>query len=358
LNPSKACRYEDKAAWRGLAALVLILAAVRVPAQTPLFADSAPITLTIDGPFRTVVSRAPRSTDPYPATLILHGQRDQTFAITLSARGLSRRTRGFCDFPPLRLDFDKSALAGTLFEGQNRLKLVTHCKTSGTYARLAVLEYLIYRFYNELTPLSFRVRAAQISYRDSDRGGRAQTFFGFLIEDIDDTAARNGRIALEVGSGQIPSAALDPDAAALVSLFHFMIGNLDWDLNHGPEGGECCHNGKLISFEAAPKSAVVSVPYDFDHAGFVDAPYAEPPDQIRINTVRTRYYRGLCLHNQALRNAIAVFRAERADLLALIDTETRLPEARRDTARRYLDSFYEILDDPERFDRQVLRRCR
>ena len=42
-------------------------------------------------------------------------------------RGNFRREKKNCNFPPLRLDFPTGQMDGTVFEGQDKLKLVTPC---------------------------------------------------------------------------------------------------------------------------------------------------------------------------------------------------------------------------------------
>jgi hypothetical protein len=338
--------------------LAIMIAALTSPAfaQTPLFSDEDEVTFTIEAPLNQLVRAARRSTDPVPAVVTWA---DGThYPIELSARGFTRRTGGYCAFPPLRLDFDRSTLAGAVLEGQNKLKLVTQCEITGALAQLPLLEYTAYRLYNVITPLSYRVRAARVTYRDNREPRRPQTQFNFLVEDIDDTATRNHLVALDVGSAEIQSAQLDPQAAANVALFHFMIGNLDWDMIQGPAGEHCCHNGKLMAASRSTRSGVIPVPYDFDYSGLVNAPYATPPAGIRIPSVRTRYYRGYCRHNDQVRVAAELYRSRRAQLFAVIDGEARLPEARRRAAHRYLDDFFAILDDPARFNSQIIEHCR
>src|SRR5690606_10071111 len=124
-----------------------------------------------------------------------------------------------------------------------------------------------YRLYNEITPYSFRVRPLRVTYRDS-ANGREQSQFNFVIEDADDMARRNDNyVELDVMSNEVRSSQLDPDVAARVGLFQYMIGNLDWDMVAGPEGEECCHNGKLIAASATSRERVVPTPYDFDMSG-------------------------------------------------------------------------------------------
>src|SRR5690606_6494200 len=114
----------------------------------------------IEAPLTDLVRAAPRSTDPFAAGITWRGEGgdDARYDIQLSPRGLSRRTRGICSFPPLRLDFDQNAMRGTPWRGQNRLKLVTACRNGANYQQLIVLEMLAYRIFNEITPMSFRVR--------------------------------------------------------------------------------------------------------------------------------------------------------------------------------------------------------
>lgn len=337
-----------------IAGCLFALLASPAAAQAPLFSSDDALALTIEAPFGRLVGGAARSTDPFPGT-VRHGA--ASFAVEVAPRGFTRRTGDFCSFPPLRLNFDRSTLQATLFEGQNHLKLVTHCRPQASFAPVGVREYLAYRLYNLVTPLSFRVRPAQITYHDNEGRFEELTRFGFLIEDIGEMARRTGRVELEVAPNSVDAAQLDAASAANVALFQFMIGNLDWSYTSGPPGDDCCHNGKLITREGETAS-IVPVPYDFDFSGFVGASYATPPPSAPISNVRTRYYWGLCRHNDRLPAAADVFRARREAMTALIAAETRLNEASRTSSQAYIDDFFAILDDPERFDRLIVRRCR
>jgi hypothetical protein len=126
----------------------------------------------------------------------------------------------------------------------------------------------------------------------------------------------------------------------------------------GHPGEECCHNSKLIAAAPESRSDVVPVPYDFDYSGFVGAPYATPPEGIEVRSVRQRYYRGLCRHNDQLPEAVAHFQSRRAALLAVVDNEQRLTPALRRSAHEYIESFFAILDDPARYQRMVIDGCR
>jgi len=327
--------------------------AVPATAQTPLFSDDSEIQLLIEAPLNTIVREARRSTDPHPGTVTIT-ESATSFPMELSARGLSRRTRDFCTFPPLRLDIEGDGRRGTLWQGQNRLKIVTQCR----YEEDIVLEYMTYRLYNELTPYSYRVRPARITYRDSDGRRREATQFNFLVEDVDDVAERNNRVQLELTYNEARATQLNPAAAARLALFQFMISNLDFDMVTARPDAECCHNIRLLGASETARTDLIPAPYDFDHSGLVDAPYATPPEGIDARNVRQRIYRGYCIHNDQLPAAIELFQQRRAALSQIIASETRLSENARRTARTYIDGFYEIISDPERLDRQIIRRCR
>ncbi len=345
-----------------LVAAIFAIGAVCAPAvaQTRLFSDDSELQISIEGPLSTIVRTAERSTDPRPAAFIVQdGEAARRFEIELSAGGISRRTGGICTFPPLRLNFDADAVRNTVMQGQNKLKLVTRCRNGARYEQLTVLEYLAYRLYNEITPLSFRVRPVRVTYRDTDGRRGDETQLNFLIEDQSDAARRNERRApIDVQSREVSAAQLDASSAATMSVFQFMIGNLDWDALADHPGEGCCHNVKLIAATGEARENIVPLPYDFDYSGFVGAPYAVAPEGLGVSNVRQRVFRGYCLHNAALPAALERFRARREAVLALIDGEVRLSESERRSARAYIQSFYAIIDDADQVDRQMIRRCR
>jgi hypothetical protein len=339
------------------AGLCLVWAALAGPAgaQAPLFADDAPVSITITGPINAILRAPARDTDARPAILTLDAD-GRAFNIELSPRGLSRRRSEVCSFPPLRVEFADGSVSGTLFRGQGRLKLVTHCRPQERFEQLVMLEYTAYRLYNLVTPMSFRVRPLDVAYEEPNSTSAPRRHFGFFIEDVDDVAKRNGRVELEAASEEISVDQFDPAATTHFALFQYMIGNLDWDYRYGPVGEACCHNSKLITLEGA-RTHIVPLPYDFDFSGFVDAPYAAPPAKVNISSVRTRFFRGRCRHNGELEAAIAHFRSRRVAMAALIAGETRLSEASRRRVLAYIDDFFAILDDPEQINERLVERC-
>jgi hypothetical protein len=341
--------------------LACLAAAAPAVAATQLFKDEAPLRITLTAPWPALVQGAKHSIAPYPATLTLTdaGGAAQSFAIQVRARGQSRRTM-YCAFPPILLTFDKPAMEGSLFKGQKKLKLVTYCRPDADYEQRIMLEYLVYKLYNLVTPFSLRVRAAEVTYRTgpADAG---TTRFGYLIEDENKLADRNGDDALTAASLQVTPAQLDATATTRAAMLEYMIGNLDWAFLASAPGETCCHNIRLMGAENATPAtarAVTPIPYDFDSSGFVDAPYAQPPPGIPVEAVTERYFRGYCAMSAQVPAVAQEFLAHRAEMKAMVDGQPQLTPRFRDKADGYLDQFFAVLSDEGRLQREVIRHCR
>lgn len=340
-----------------IAAATLIIGAslVATPANagetTALFRSDEPITITIAGPVREIVKEAASSTTPLAATLSLG---DETHKIELSARGNARRRPENCTFPPLRVKFTTPPPEESLFRKQKSLKLVTHCQSKADFQQHTLLEYAAYKMYNTLTDESFKVRLATVRYVEKETGEVVTERVGFFIEDADDVADRVDK--KEVNAATVTIAQHNNEAAARSVLFFHMIGNHDWSMLAGPDG-ECCHNGKLLGATKTASESLVFLPYDFDYSGFVDTPYAIPPDSLSIRSVRSRYYRGDCSLNAAISGAAPHFRDRRAAVETAIRATPGLEQKSADKAVKYLAGFYEDIADDDAVAKLV-KRCR
>jgi hypothetical protein len=337
-------------------ALALCHSASALAAPRPLFASEAILKLRIEAPFDSLVRTAPGSTKPYDATLTLLEPTAEAYPIRLSARGISRRSPNACDFPPLRIEFKERPADASVFSGQRALKLATHCRRAGDFQNYNLLEYAAYKLLNVLTPVSFRVRMAEVDYVEARTGSVRIHRVGFLIEDIDELGARNG--LKEVKTDKIERAQLNASAVARSDLFQYMIGNQDWSDRLPTAGRTCCHNIKLLGASADDPHDLIPVAYDFDSSGFVDAPYALPPVGVPIPTVRLRNYRGLCEFNaQAVEAAHAIL-AKRAELLSSLDSTPYLAERSKKSATEYLEEFFSEIADADQVKRHILEKCR
>lgn len=316
----------------------------------PLFAASDPIHITIQAPVQSLArNREARRS----VTGTLTDATGQALPVSLQLRGITRRTADICDFPPLRVDFTAPPPATSLFAHQNRLKLVTHCRNSAGFQQYVLLEYAAYRMANVLSPRSFGVRLANIDYVDPS-GQPIVSRVGFFIEELKDVARRNGMQETH-GPNRIPLEDLSRADAARYGLFQHMIANHDWSMRAGPQGEDCCHNAKLIG-PLAPGMAV-PIPYDFDYSGFVSTPYATPPDELRLSSVRQREYRGYCFHNPEALAAARQFRALRPQLIAAITSTPGLDPRTQQRAIAFLDPFFADIATDQSTSGRVLSHC-
>lgn len=312
----------------------------------PLFEDDAVIDIELTGPLGRLID-GPSTGPELPFTLRAEGVEHR---IQVRLRGKSRLR--VCSFPPLRLNFAAGAVEGTLFEDQDKLKLVTHCRGNERAEQDMLLEYAAYRIFNLLSDASYRVREVRISYTDtSGEGTRIGPTYGFLIESIEGLADRIAAEPVELEG--ISRSGVEPAQAALVYVFHYLIGNTDWSLLVAEGDDHCCHNGHLYAAE----SGTVLVPYDFDLSGIVNARYARPDPSLGISRVTRRLYRGYCVSPGALAAALDRIVELREAILAVPDGITGLTTRESERATKYLQSFFESAENRDRMLSGFERRC-
>src|SRR5437773_6008487 len=137
------------------------------PARARLFdaPETLPLTLTAD--FNALSKDRGEAKQEHAGVLAFVGPAGDSVAldVRLRTRGHFRLQRRNCDFPPLKLSFDKQQVKHTVFAGQGGLKLVVHCQDRESYEQNLLQEYLLYRVFNVITPKSFRARLARVTYR-------------------------------------------------------------------------------------------------------------------------------------------------------------------------------------------------
>jgi len=258
------------------------------------------------------------------------------FNIKVKTRGIFRKNPSNCNFPPLKLDFRKSELDNSLFEGQNRLKLVTHCRNRNLeYEQFVIQEYLAYKIYTILTEKSFNVRLARVNYIDIPGRCKDLTRFAFLIEDVDDVAKRNGYTHVDLKN--IPQNYTDYFCEGLLSVYQYMIGNIDWSVPGA-------HNIKLMLEK--PDLRPVPVPYDFDFSGIVDPVYAVPNAKYRINSVGERLFRGYERPEEDFQRIFDYILTKQDEIMKLYENSP-LSEKQKERAVEYLDEFFSIISNED-----------
>lgn len=317
-----------------------------VIAAAPLFATDDHLSIRLETNMKELLRDKREERSYHPGTLVyMDGAAEVRIPVSLRIRGNFRRTT--CSFPPIRIKFDSAEVVGTLFEGQHKLKLVTHCQKSEIYESYVREEYLLYRTYNQLTKHSFGARFGEIAYIDTR--GKMDTLVKpmFFIEPIEQMAAKSGGKLLDVK--QVHPNQTDRYQATLMAFFAYMVGNTDWSIPG-------LHNVRLVIEQ--PGAAPLCVPYDFDWSGAIAAPYAKPNPQLGISSVQERVFRGFCQDPSVYQAVIDTFQAQKEAIMALYKQMPGLPEKRLERALSYYESFYMILDDPKRLQRDLLNQCR
>jgi len=335
----------------------LLAGAAQASEPAPLFSDDTALDVRIEAPMKVLMDVRPDEADlkgSFTFTDIDGEERE--VSLKLRTRGNYRRDASHCDFAPIRLDFPKNDVYRTLLSGQNKLKLVTHCRNyEFEFEYYLFREYLAYRLFSELTDVSYRVRLMNVTYIDPQEDTEI-TRFGFVIEDDKAVAKRNG-----LKFAKIRHVTLDDHDRArqnLVNVFQFMIGNTEYSLTSPEPDKKCCHNIDLLS--ATKEAPFIAVPFDFDFSGLVSASYAEPNPRYPIKSVRTRFYKGRCANNDLLPDTLELFRRKRDDLLAIVDQVSYFDEKAASAirpARQYVEDFYELIDDPEEVRKQLVEHC-
>ena len=259
---------------------------------------------------------------------------EQTLPMRIKCRGRYRRLK--CEFPPLKLKFRKDDLAAHNLNEFNELKLVTHCMGEKEVSRDLILrELLAYKIFNILSQNSLRVQLVKVNYLNT--GGRPKKMkgWGILIEDADELAYRmNGEKYWRMG---IPVDSFDLRQEQITALFNYMIGNADWS-------SEMARNLEFIK----TGEQIKVVPYDFDFAGMVSAPYAVPNPEAGQLKLTDRVYMGYPRTVADMTAVIQHFKDKEAAILQTVKDAKLLSPVARKEVYDYLDDFFKSIENEEK----------
>lgn len=253
-----------------------------------------------------------------------------TEQISVQPRGEYRKNN--CDIASLMLQF-KNTTKSKLSK-LKKLKLVGGCNSDAASEELLLKEYLLYKIYNHLTNMSFRVRLMHVNYKDSRQKTKGYSQYAFLIEGTSDMAKRNN--CVEIENTYIVTEQTNRQHTTMVAIFQYMIGNTDWAVPR-------YHNIKLM----APKNDTLAnpyvIPYDFDYCGTVDAPYAVPPEQFNTTSVKERVYRGFGRTADEINQALTIFNEKKEQIFYTINNFSLLRERVRKDMSDYIQEFYKMI---------------
>jgi len=341
----------------GTVAALLAPAGALAADGDPLFASNEVMKITIEGPLRALSRDRAEEGERRPGTLSFADAEGtaSTLEVELQPRGQSRRDRAVCTFPPLWVHFDKTSVKGTVFAKQNKVKMVTYCRSPKSFQDYIVKEYLVYRIFNTLSDSSFRVRLLEVAFKEAGSNAKPLVRYGFFIEHKKRLAKRID-LKVQEPEGRIPRDALEPDQAAIAEVFQYMVSNTDFSFIAPPENDTCCHNAVLFGRDDQETPFYVPIPYDFDRTGLVDPPNGEPAAELGQRSFRQRVYRGFCRSPEYLETAITKTVEAREEIESLIRDEPALSPRARDVALKYVASYYDVVNDPRRREREL--KCR
>lgn len=268
-------------------------------------------------------------------------------SMRIKARGEFRRDH--CTFAPFWLNIRKSEVRNQQLQDVKRIKIVTHCRGGKDYETYVLKEYLAYRIFNMLSPVSFRVRLIRMTYVDTGRKNRVTGSWAFMIEPEEVLAERHH--ALVIKKDDLRMNWMEPGTMDLVAQFMFMIGNSDYSI-----AGR--HNVKILGLPGFGSSGYTPVPYDFDYTGLVNAVYAVPGESLGISSVEERYYMGPCREEEAYRAAISRIGEHREEILELIRTFPYLEGKHKQEMVAYLESYFNRAREPDFINSSLKRTCR
>lgn len=320
------------------------------PAEPPpVFTDQTPLEFTLVAPFRDVRRERTGETTYRPGRVIyVSDSGEVSLPVRVRARGIFRRRN--CAMPPLMLNFTKDSTKKSAFAKLDRVRLSPHCRDSDDYEQYVLQEYQLYRVQRLLTPLSFSVRLARVTYLEAGRTDTIARRWGFLQEQDEPFAERLGmKVTTLTGAGP---ADLVPYESAFTGVWQYFIGNTDFSISG-------LHNIVLLE---GPNLTYLPVARDFDWSGAVNARYAGPPPEIAkqgLRSVTQRIMRGYCTAPEEYEKVFALFREKKDAIYALYaDSIGALmkPRVVRSTLE-FFDKFYETINDPDAARRNIVEAC-
>jgi hypothetical protein len=314
--------------------------------KNDFFLDERPVEMVLSTDIRSLGK--PTKTPVYQPAMLFCRYPDSSYKhelIKLKRRGKYRNEK--CYLASILLNFKNPTSPS--FSKLDQLKWVGGC-SKGDYAEQLILkEFLAYKIYNLLTGMSYRVRLIKATYKDTLNKVKPYSQYAFLIEDTKNMAKRNK--CVEIKSDNFHTEHTNRNQMTLAAMFEYMIGNTDWSVTMR-------HNIKLIVPKKDTLSRPYTIPYDFDHSGFVNANYAVPPEQLGIRSVTNRVYRGYARNIGEIESIASLFNQKKPSIDSLINYFVPLNEGNRKMIQNYLEGFFEITNNKNKMKEEFINKAR
>ncbi len=303
---------------------------------------------TFESNFKNLVKR--KNKDEYqPAIfrIMLNDTIRLSRKVKIKPRGNMRKST--CHIPPIKINFPKKEVYLNQLKEFDKMKMVLNCEKGDTYTQYLISEYYTYKIQNILTKYSLKVRLVSVKYIDTSGRYKENTQYAILLENIDQLAKRLGAIRLETKN--VRDQLTDIKTLTDAYLFQYLIGNTDWSIPG-------MHNIYLLKFLDIKKPRPYVVPYDFDFAGIVNTTYAIPDEQLGIESVRERVYRGVCLPEAEVIKAKERMLQKKEEIYQLMQNDQLMSKYNKRSTIAYLDDFFQVLENEKSFSRNILQSCR
>lgn len=301
--------------------------------------------ITLRGNVRSLLNDRGDNMGLHPIVLSYQPDSANTFSlqVNMKTRGNFRRLKSNCIYPPLSIQFSQSdTLASSIFHEQEKMKLVMPCIDD----KYVIREWLVYKIYNLLTPKSFRARLVKVKLDEVNSSKDKQELYGILLEEEKQMAVRNKLEPIEIKIG--PEGA-DYESFLEMAVFQYLIGNTDWSVQY-------LQNIKLIATDTL--SVPYAVPYDFDHAGIVGAPYAKPAEELNMISVAERRYRGYCIKDMKEYERIIDRFVQLKPEIYKVYADCPLLDAKyKKQVLKYLDEFYQTIGNKKSWQKDFSYPC-
>lgn len=313
---------------------------------TQMFLDETLVDIKLSIPIKDI--KAITSDTVYtPFTMqYKNGSNWDSIKIEVRVRGNFRRKE--CYYPPLRIRIKKDDARGTIFEGNKSLKLVLPCKQVKENS-LILKEYICYQMFEPVSKYTFNTRLVNITFTDlNNKKIKDVPILGFFIEDDDLVAKRHkGKVVEDL---KLHPKSLQDSNSVRHDFFQYMVANTDWSTTF-------LHNAKVIQLNESKK--YIPLAYDFDMAGFVDAPYAVPNPDLGLSNVRERLYRGFCRTEDVM---LAIRKEyidqEKSIKEAISRYESNFEPKEYASMVKYMDDFFTTLKSDTKFKNSIMDKCR
>ncbi len=298
------------------------------------FETDEPLHLTLEFDIRDF--RRTRADEEYADARLLHHINDTCyipFEVRLRTRGIFRKSH--CYIPPFWMNIKDANIRAEGLEGVKKMKIVTHCMRKDYYQDYVLKEYLAYKLYNIITPISFRVRLLYITYVDNGRNDKIYEGWAFAIEPKELLAKRLD--AIYIDNDELSMQHMNERVMDRLCMFNYMLGNTDYSIAG-------CHNIKIFMHKDGDPQGYLPVPYDFDFTGFVNTIYAKPAANTNISKVTQRYYTGPCRTDEAYQAVMDEFREHSIEMHRVMQTFEHLALKPKLEMLGFVESFFDALD--------------